>query len=112
MGDLCLQDIFTAISKSNFLVFPPSNKMAFLRFGEFHKMDNGKIIETYVYLGLAELIIEHAISCRRSRPLAIERSYSGKEGVVPGPATHDGILITVRAILKPLVKAQIWLKGC
>ena len=36
---------------------PPSNKMAFLRFGEFHKMENGKITETYVYLGLAELII-------------------------------------------------------
>ena len=34
---------------------PPSNKMAFLRFGEFHKMENGKITETYVYLGLAEL---------------------------------------------------------
>jgi hypothetical protein len=25
--------------------------MAFLRFGEFHKMENGKITETYVYLG-------------------------------------------------------------
>ena len=36
---------------------PPSNKMAFLRFGEFHKMEESKIIETYVYLGLAELII-------------------------------------------------------
>ena len=31
---------------------PPSNKMAFLRFGEFHKMEESKIIETYVYLVL------------------------------------------------------------
>ena len=64
---------------------PPSNKMAFLRFGEFHKMEDGKITETYVYLGLAELII------------ALGRlqlaSSSGYEGLVPEPATHDGILI-------------------
>lgn len=65
---------------------PPSNKMAFLRFGEFHKMEAGKIIETYVYLGLAELII--AIG---KWPLALSQGY---EGVVPGPATHDGILVT------------------
>jgi predicted ester cyclase len=64
---------------------PPSNKMAFLRFGEFHKMEDGKITETYVYLGLAELIIALG-----RWPLA---SSSGYEGLVPGPATHDGILI-------------------
>ena len=64
---------------------PPSNKMAFLRFGEFHKMEEGNIVETYVYLGLAELII--AIG---KWPLALSQGY---EGVVPGPATHDGVLI-------------------
>ena len=65
---------------------PQSNKMAFLRFGEFHKMEDSKIIETYVYLGLAELII--AIG---KWPLALSEGY---EGVVPGPATHDGVLIS------------------
>ena len=34
-----------------------NNKMAFLRFGEFHKMEDVKITEMYVYLGLAESII-------------------------------------------------------
>ena len=65
---------------------PPSNKMAFLRFGEFHQMKFGKITETYVYLGLAELIISLG-----KWPLALSMGY---EGVVPGPTTHDGILIT------------------
>ena len=83
---------------------PPSNKMAFLRFGEFHKMEEGKILETYVYLGLAELIIALG-----KWPLALSQGY---EGVVPGPATHDGVLITERATLKPLVQAQIWLREC
>lgn len=63
---------------------PPSGKLAFLRFGEFHRMENGKIVESHVYLGLAELIIALGLW-----PLAVSQGY---EGVVPGPATHDGIL--------------------
>lgn len=62
---------------------PPSGKMAMLRFGEFHRMEGGKIVETHVYLGFAELIIALGLW-----PLALSEGY---EGVVPGPATHDGI---------------------
>ncbi len=64
---------------------PPSNKMAFLRFGEFHRMEKGKIVETHVYLGFAELMIALGVW-----PLANSQGY---EGVVPGPATHDGIVL-------------------
>ena len=64
---------------------PPSHKLAFLRFGEFHKMEFGKITETYVYLGLAELIIALGMW-----PLAQSQGY---EGTVPGPAKQDGILL-------------------
>jgi predicted ester cyclase len=63
---------------------PPSGKMAFLRFGEFHRMENGKIVESHVFLGFAELIIALGLW-----PLELSRGY---EGVVPGPATHDGII--------------------
>ena len=63
---------------------PPSGKLAFLRFGEFHRIEDGKIIESHVYLGFAELIIALGLW-----PLAPSQSY---EGVVPGPATHDGIV--------------------
>jgi hypothetical protein len=74
---------------------PPSNKMAFLRFGEFHKMENGKIVETHVYLGLAELII--AIG---RWPLSSSKGY---EGLVPGPAMHDGVLKEESDPLTPLL---------
>ena len=63
---------------------PPNGKMAFLRFGEFHRMEDGKIVESHVYLGLAELIIALGLW-----PLNASQGY---EGVVPGPATHDGIV--------------------
>lgn len=63
---------------------PPSGKLAFLRFGEFHRMEAGRIVETYVFLGFAELIIALGLW-----PLTLQ----GYEGVVPGPATHDGNVI-------------------
>lgn len=63
---------------------PPSGKLAFLRFGEFHRMEDGKIVESYVFLGFAELIISLGLW-----PLEIQ----GYEGVVPGPATHDGNVV-------------------
>lgn len=64
---------------------PPSGKLAFLRFGEFHRMENGQIVESHVYLGFAELIIALG-----RWPLAKSQGY---EGLVPGPATHDGIVV-------------------
>lgn len=62
---------------------PPSGKLAFLRFGEFHRMEGGKIVESHVFLGFAELIIALGLW-----PLSPSQGY---EGAIPGPATHDGI---------------------
>ena len=62
---------------------PPSGKLAYLRFGEFHKVEDGQITESYVFLGFAELIIALGLW-----PLAPSQGY---EGVITGPATHDGV---------------------
>ena len=48
-------------------------------------MEDGKITETYVYLGLAELIIAFSLW-----PLSVSNVY---EGLIPEPASHDGIII-------------------
>jgi predicted ester cyclase len=61
---------------------PPSGKLAFLRYGEFLRVKNGKCVEAECYLGLAELIIAEGLW-----PLGESQGY---EGLVPGPATHDG----------------------
>jgi len=63
---------------------PPSDRLAYLRFGEFHRMERGSIVQSHVYLGFAELIIALGLW-----PLARSQGY---EGVVPGPASHDGII--------------------
>lgn len=78
---------------------PPSGQLAYLRFGEFHRMENNKILETYVYLGFAELIIALG-----RWPLAPSQGY---EGVVPGPATHDGIVTGVSDAIKSRASADL-----
>ena len=68
-----------------FLGIPPSKKMAFLRYGEFLKIENDRVIESYCFIGVAELIIDLGLW-----PLEESKGY---EGVVPGPATYDGIVL-------------------
>lgn len=63
----------------------PSHRMEFVRFGEFHRMEAGKIVQSQVFLGLAELIIAMG-----RWPLSPSPGY---EGMVPGPSTHDGIIL-------------------
>ena len=77
---------------------PPNGKLAFLRFGEFHRMEYGKIVESYVFLGFAELIIALGIW-----PLELQ----GYEGVVPGPATHDGVVIGPSNPLQSRITADL-----
>lgn len=63
-------------------------EMAFIRFGEFHRMQNGRAVESFIILDIPELMIS-----RRQWPIAgspgLTRGYTGR---VPGPATSDGRL--------------------
>ena len=68
------------------LGIPPNGRLAYVRVGEFHKMAGGRIVESYVFLGVAELIISLGLW-----PLSASQGY---EGLVPGPATHDGIVLS------------------
>ncbi|MEM9578153.1 MAG: ester cyclase [Pseudomonadota bacterium] len=61
----------------------PSNRLEFIRFGEFHRMEAGKVVQSHVFLGIAEMIIAMG-----RWPLGASKGY---EGLVPGPATFDGI---------------------
>lgn len=70
-----------------FFGIPPSGKMAFLRYGEFLRIENDKVVEAECYLGLAELVISEG-----HWPLAQSQGY---EGVVPGPSSHDGVSLIV-----------------
>ena len=67
------------------LGIPASQKMAVVRYGEFLRIEQGRVVEAQCFVGLAELIIALHLW-----PLAPSTGY---EGVYPAPASHDGTQI-------------------
>jgi predicted ester cyclase len=62
----------------------PSNRLAFLRMGEFYRVDDGLITDARIILDLPDLM-------RQAGRHPFPFSY-GLETLFPGPATHDGVL--------------------
>ncbi len=61
----------------------PSGKVAFLRYVEFHRVCDQRIVETACYVDIIHLLEQ----INRS-PLS---STTGIDGLTPGPRTHDGL---------------------
>ncbi len=71
----------------------PSNELAYLRFGEFHRMEDGRALESYIYLDIPELMIavnQWPIEDSPGR----RRGYTG---YLPGPMSQDGLQWQSRA---------------
>ena len=64
----------------------PSRHLAFLRAGEFYRVDGGHITKARIILDLPDLM-------RQAGRFPFPFSY-GLETLFPGPATHDGVLPT------------------
>lgn len=67
-----------------FLGIAPSHHLAFLRAGEFYRIEDGRIAQARIILDLPDLI-------RQAGRLPFPFSL-GLETLFPGPATHDGVL--------------------
>ena len=63
---------------------PPSGRLAFLRAGEFYRLEGARIAEARIILDLPDLM-------RQAGRLPLPPML-GTEMLFPGPATHDGIL--------------------
>ncbi|MGB1235302.1 MAG: nuclear transport factor 2 family protein [Planktomarina sp.] len=68
----------------------PTNTLMHLRFGEFHRMENGKAVESYIYLDLPELMIAAGQWPITESP-GVHRGFTG---YVQGPQTQDGLQFT------------------
>ena len=95
-----------------------TGRLAYLRYGEFHRMENGVAVESYIYLDIPELMIASG-----QWPIATgpgdERGYTG---LIHGPATQDGVMtepqdpaesaksyqITSDMLLKLATKDEAW----
>lgn len=67
-----------------------SGELAYLRFGEFHRLKDGKAVESYIFLDIPELMIAVGQWPIIDSP-GITRGYTG---MIQGPASHDGIITT------------------
>ena len=67
------------------LAIPPTRKMVFLRYAEFHRVDRGQIAETAFFADV--------ISVMRQAGHYPLPPQTGSSHVYPGPMTHDGLLL-------------------
>ena len=75
--------------EKDWLGIKASNRLCYIRQGEFHRLVDGKIVESYIYLDIPELMI----ACGQW-PDEIESpaTVKGHTGYLPGPASQDGLL--------------------
>ncbi len=62
----------------------PTGKMVFLRYCEFHKVEDGKITETAMYFDIPHLMMQAGL-----QPFPPQ---TAAHLVQPGPMTHDGLM--------------------
>lgn len=63
-------------------------KLCYLRYGEFHRMEDGQAVESFIFLDIPELMV----SCAQW-PIATGPGLTrGHTGLIQGPASQDGIL--------------------
>lgn len=74
---------FVGSWQRDWLGLPATGRLAYLRFGEFHRIEGGRVAESRVLLDLPDLMRQSGCN-----PLP---SSSGAELLVPGPSSNDGL---------------------
>lgn len=76
---------FMGLFDRAWLGIPPTGRMAFLRYAEFHRVDHGQIAESALFCDVISVMQQAGHD-----PLPPQ---TGAAFVHPGPRTHDGILL-------------------
>jgi len=80
----CQMGHFMGLFDKPWLQIPPTGRMVFIRFAEFHKVHNDKIVESALFVDLIGLMRQAG-----QYPLPPQ---TGASFIYPGPQTHDGLL--------------------
>jgi len=70
---------------NHWLNIPPTRKMAFLRYCEFHQVKDGKICQSAMWFDIPQLMVQAGVN-----PFPPQ---TGAELVQPGPMTHQGVML-------------------
>lgn len=83
----------------DWLGLPATNQWLYLRFGEFYRLEGGRIVDGYISLDLIDVMRQLGVN---PLPAAL-----GTESHCPGPATHDGVLLTSQPIQESARSAEL-----
>lgn len=72
----------------NYLDIPATGNWAYLRYGEFHRLEGGRIARSHVIYDLPDLMRQAGVSPWRKG--------AGAETLMPGPASRDGIVLAAQ----------------
>jgi predicted ester cyclase len=81
---VCSMGQLMGLLDESWLGIPPTGKLAFLRYAEFHRVVHGRIAETGFFCDIIGVMKQVGLN-----PLPLQ---TGAEIIVPGPKTHDGLL--------------------
>ena len=83
---VCSTGYYVGTFMQPWLGIPPNNSNINIHFGEFYRLRAGKIVETYILLDILDVM--HQVGIQLLPPSL------GVAGIVPSPATHDGLILT------------------
>lgn len=81
---VCEMGHLLGLFDSPWLDIPSTNRMAFFRYAQFHRIDGGRIAESALFFDLISMMRQGGVY-----PLPPQ---TGASHVYPGPMTHDGLL--------------------
>ena len=81
---VCSMGHLLGLFDHSWLGIPPTGKMTFLRYVEFHQVEAGQIKQTALFLDLPGVMRQAGL-----QPFPVE---TGAWFLTPGPRTHDGLL--------------------
>ena len=67
----------------------PTGALAYLRFAEFHLIQDGKAVESYIFIDIPALMMAVGVWPLSGHTVG---RHAGYTGYLPGPATHDGVV--------------------
>ena len=81
---VCSMGHLMGLFDSPWLGIPPTGKMVFLRYVDFHRVAEGLIVETASFCDIVSVMQQSGVN-----PLPMQ---TGAAFLTPGPRTHDGLL--------------------
>jgi len=81
---VCCMGHMLGLFDQDWLGIPSSGKMAFLRFAEFNRIEDGKIVETALFCDILHVMQQVGLN-----PLPLQ---TGAHFIQPGPRTHNGLM--------------------